>query len=383
LENTLKQVTDAMDTLIRTAISEGIAPNERKVMRRYNTSQACQMLGKSTTTLYKCEEKGVIDKPAVDDKGRRVGYSLDDIAKLRDYFGTKPTFTPKSFQGRMGITVALYNFKGGVGKSTTAVCMAQHLAILGHKVLLIDMDSQASATAMFGYMPDIDIDADDTVLPYTLYNEQASLKYAVRETHIANLYLIPANQQLSSSEFEALPQVSGGTREEALNYFHKLQSGINTIKDQFDFVIVDAPPSLGIVGIQTLLSVDNIIIPCPARMLDFVSTRQFLETATEYVKKISDNKTFNSVKVMVSMFNQQNTKMKSFVDIMELVLGEHMYENKMLMSESIDDTFSYFKTPFELAKLKDSDKRIIHNMKVLFGEICSDLVAKGVRHGKA
>ena len=95
-----------------------------------------------------------------------------------------------------GITNALYNFKG-VGKTTTAVNIAQYCALNGYKVLIIDMDSQASTSA-FGIVGDGDLDAYDTVLPLFIFRRDDAY-YAIRETHFDNLHIIPATQHLSSS----------------------------------------------------------------------------------------------------------------------------------------------------------------------------------------
>ena len=376
-EISLKEVTLAMDMLIKKAREGGMAPHSKRQMRLYSTKEVCNLIGKSTTSLYNAETAGIIDKPKLNpENGRRVGYTLEDVNKLREHFAIAPLAKRKNKDLKLAITTAIYNFKGGVGKTTTAVCLAQYLAIIGHRVLLVDMDSQASTTSLFGYIPDEDISADDTVLPYTLYGEKSTLEYAIRKTHIDGLFLIPANQYLSSSEFEAASQISGGTYEESIEYFSRLKDGIDTIKDQFDFVFIDAPPSLGIVGIQTLLSVDNIVIPCPPRMLDFVSTRQFLQTATEYVSKVAEDKVFNSIKVMGSMFDRTKGKSKEFMEVMEVVLQEHMYKNSMLHSEAIDNSTTYFMTPWES---KQPDKRITENMKSVFNEICLDLVARNIR----
>lgn len=375
-EGNFQTVTSAMDCLIKHARESGIAPNTIRTMRLYTTNEVCRIIGKSTTSLYNCENRGVINKPELNDKGRRKGYTLKDINILREHFLIKPKGI-KTDKVKLGIVSAIYNFKGGVGKTTTAVCLAQYLAMQGYKTLLVDMDSQGSTTAMFGYSPDEDIEEHETVLPFTLYGEQDTLDYAVRETHIDGLYLIPANQHLSSSEFEAASQISGSTKEAALDFFRRLKDGIDTIKDKFDFIIIDAPPSLGIIGIQTLIAVDNIVIPCPPRMLDFVSTRQFLKTATEYVGKIDELKRFNSIKVMASMYDRKNEKARDFMPLMEAVLNRHMYSNAMLHSEAIDNSTAVFETPWEAEKL---DKRIIENMTALFNEISTELLKRNITH---
>lgn len=367
----LDDVKQAMDDLIKHAREGGLFPHATRKMRLYSTNEVCNMIGKSTTSLYNAETQGIIDKPDINDKGRRIGYSLEDVNKLRAHYMIKARGTKE--YARLSITAAFYNFKGGVGKTTGAVCMAQYLAIQGYKTLIIDMDSQGSSTSLFGYIPDEDISEDDTVLPFTLYNEKSTLEYAIRKTHIDGLYLIPANQHLSSSEFEAASQIYGSDKANAIDYFLRLKDGIDTIKNDFDFVLIDAPPSLGIIGIQTLISVDNIVIPCPPRMLDFVSTRQFLQTATEYVSKVAQDKDFNSIKVLVSMYDKRNTKSKEFMEVMESVLDDHMYSNQMLHSEAIDNSTAFFQTPWEAEK---PDKRISENMRAVFNEIATDLIER-------
>ena len=378
-ETSLKAVTNAMDLLIQQARQAGISPHSIRRMRLFSTKEVCNIIGKSTTTLCNAEESGVIEPPERDPAtGRRIGYTLEQVNTLRNHFGIVPKAKRNNPNERLGITTALYNFKGGVGKTTTAVNISQYAALQGYRTLLIDMDSQASTTALFGIIADEEISENETVLPYTLYGEKNSLSYAVRPTHFDNLYIIPANQHLSSSEFEAVSQISGGSQEDALEYFQRLKDGIDTIKDEFDFIFVDAPPSLGIIGIQTLLSVDNIIIPCPPRMLDFVSTRQFLETATQYVTRVAEDKTFNSIKVMASMYDRRNTMSREFMEVMNSVLGTHMYANQMLHSESIDNSSAVFQTPWEAEK---PDKRITDNMRSLFNEVINDLTLRNGNNG--
>ena len=371
-ETSLKTVTEAMDKLINHAREAGISPHTQRKMRYFSTKEVCHFIKKTTSTLYKAEEDGVIEKPEVNpETGRRIGYTLEQVNILREHFKIVPRLKKDAPTKRLGITTALYNFKGGVGKTTTAVNIAQFCALNGYKVLIIDMDSQASTSALFGIVGDGDLDAYDTVLPFTLYSEETTLDYAIRETHFDNLHIIPATQHLSSSEFEAVTQISSGD-DDPLEYFQRLKEGIDTVRHNYDFVFVDAPPSLGIIGLQTLLSVDNIIIPCPPRMLDFVSTRQFLEMATEYVFKVAEGKVFNSIKVMASMYDRRNTKSNEFIEVMEAVLGRHMYTNSMLHSESIDNASAVFQTPYESVK---PDKRITENMKDLFNEIITDLTS--------
>ncbi len=114
-----------------------------------------------------------------DSTGSRKGYSLDEINTIRKLFPPAFVRNPKT---DAPCILAVQNFKGGVGKSTIAVHLSQYFTIQGFKVLLIDLDSQASTTTMMGYNPDIDISEDDTLLPFLLGEEQ-SLDYAIRDTY--------------------------------------------------------------------------------------------------------------------------------------------------------------------------------------------------------
>ena len=107
--------------------------------------------------------------------GRRVGYSLTEVNEMRAVFGTQPWRSA----GDPVAVIAVQNFKGGVGKSTVATHLAQYLAIKGYRVCLIDCDSQGSATALFGYAPDLDIEEDATLYPFFRQPEMTSLAYAV------------------------------------------------------------------------------------------------------------------------------------------------------------------------------------------------------------
>ena len=133
-----------------------------------------------------------------------MAYTLAEINQMREVFGTQPWRTADDPLA----VIAVQNFKGGVGKSTVASHLAQYLAIKGYRVCLIDCDSQGSSTALFGYVPDLDIHEADTLYRFFRHPEMESLVYAVRETHWDGLYLVPANLHLYSAEYELAARVA-------------------------------------------------------------------------------------------------------------------------------------------------------------------------------
>ena len=123
---------------------------------------------------------------------------------FRAHFGTLPW---RDAATDAPIVIACQNFKGGVGKSTTCVNFAHYLALKGYRVLVIDTDSQATTTSMFGYMPDAEITQEQTLLPY-LGQHESSLAYAVRKTYWPNIDLIPACLALYEAEMAIAAHLS-------------------------------------------------------------------------------------------------------------------------------------------------------------------------------
>jgi len=157
----------------------GAEPHQRKLLQRvFSPGEAAEMVGRDRTTLARAEPEIGVPPPARNPgNNRRVGYTLEQVQAFRQHFGTLPWRDPATDPP---IVIACQNFKGGVGKSTTCVNFAHYLALKGYRVLIIDTDSQATSTAMFGYLPDAEITEADTMLPF-LDGEQKSLAYAVRQ----------------------------------------------------------------------------------------------------------------------------------------------------------------------------------------------------------
>jgi chromosome partitioning protein len=165
---------------------------------RFTITRVAELVGRTSAAIRDAEKEGRLPSVEHTASGRRMGYALGEINQMRAVFGTRPWRTA----GDPLSVIAVQNFKGSVGKSTVASHLAQYLAIKGYRVCLVDCDSQGSSTAMFGYVPDLDIEEDDTLYPFFRHAEMASLAYAVRETHWDGLYLVPANLKLYSSEYE-------------------------------------------------------------------------------------------------------------------------------------------------------------------------------------
>ena len=210
-------------------------PEAEKKLRLWGVNDVCKMIGRSRKTLLDTEKEGKVPPPSVDPVTKKKLYSLEHINALRNYFGTRPAKPDQSEPAIMAVA----NFKGGVWKTSTCIHAAQYFALKGYKVLLIDEDSQGSATQCFGYIPDKDILDNETLLPY-LVGDTKSLESTIRKTYWAGLDLIPANLALYNAEF-ILPVQNSKKRAagEPFEFYKILKTGLKSIQNNYDIILID------------------------------------------------------------------------------------------------------------------------------------------------
>ena len=146
----------------------------------------------------------------------------------------------------MGKIVSVANQKGGVGKTTTTVNLSTILAKRGKKVLLIDTDPQGNATSGLG------IEKESDLSTYDLLITDVAAEDIIQETGIKNLYISPSNMNLAGAEVQLVSMMS---REQ------RMKEKFDVIKDKFDFILIDCPPSLGLITLNAFTASDSVLIP--------------------------------------------------------------------------------------------------------------------------
>ena len=186
--------------------------------------------------------------------------------------------------------LALFNQKGGVGKTTTAINLAAYLATSGKRVLLCDIDPQGNATSGLG----IDKNSLDKTLYDVLFSRSEALK-AIKKTNIAGLDLLPSNGQLAGAEVEMVNQ----PRREFL--LKEVLSGIN----DYDYIIIDCPPSLGLLTVNGLAAADDVIIPVQAEYYALEGLGQLLGVYGQI--KQSLNPDLNFLGILVTLYDSRTS----------------------------------------------------------------------------
>jgi chromosome partitioning protein len=318
-----------------------------KMAPRFAISKAAELVGRGASAIREAEKEGRLPQRERTATNRRVNYTLADLNHMREVFGTRPWRDPAD---PLAI-LAVQNFKGGVGKSTIAVHLAQYLAIRGYRVLLLDCDSQASTTMMFGLVPDRDIDENATLYGYLHDEGMIGLKPLLRRTHFDNLWLLPANLKLYNAEYEIAGYIAQHGRE-GYAFIDKIGEAIATVADDFDIVILDPPPALGMISLSVLTAANAMVIPMPPSMIDFSSTASFLSMLASTMQQLArlrgKSPIYNFVRLVASKADDNKSMHREIIKMAQRLFGSAMLRASLKDSAEIDNASSRLSTVYEL-----------------------------------
>ena len=278
-----------------------LAPLSRKVGPKLSSAQLANLIGIDVKQIDYRAKKG--DLPAGEmSSGRRRFFSVADVRNWARVLRRKH-LRPESAEA---VTLCIANFKGGVSKTTTAVTLAQGLALRGHRVLLIDADPQGSATALFGILPELEIEDGQTIAPLCRGDEM-SIEYAIRQTYFDGVDLVPAVSDLFSAEFD-LPSRQMSVK--GFEFWNVLHQGIENARLEYDVIVIDTPPALSYITINALMACDGIVMPLPPNALDFLSSSQFwglVSSLTNQLQQHGTRKSFDFIDVILAKVDPDDT----------------------------------------------------------------------------
>lgn len=198
----------------------------------------------------------------------------------------------------MGRSIAIFNQKGGVGKTTTNVNLGACLASLGKRVLVVDTDPQGNSTSGLGI--------EKSSLDYSIYDvliDDVSIKDVVLETEYDNLHVVPSNVELAGAEVELIDLNERQMR---------LKRKLDVVRDNYDFILIDCPPSLGILSINSLVAVDSVIIPIQCEYYALEGVGQLMNTYNLIRRSI--NPSLQIEGVLMTMFDKRTNLSQQVVD---------------------------------------------------------------------
>jgi chromosome partitioning protein len=328
-------------------------PESKKALRSFSSGEAAKLIGVADGYLRQLSLSGKGPQPEIGSGGRR-SYTLDQLNELRALLeegGKGKRYRPHRIDGEGCQVLSVVNFKGGSGKTTTAAHLAQYLALKGYRVLAVDLDPQASLTALHGYQPEFDIGPNETLYGAIRYDdERRSLNAIVRSTYFPGLDLIPANLELMEFEHDTPKALVEGETEA---FFGRIATALGELDDRYDAMILDCPPQLGFLTLGALCAATSILITVHPQMLDVMSMCQFLLMASDLLSVVQEagaDLDYDFIRYVVTRYEPSDGPQTQMVAFMRSLFRERVLTNTMLKSTAISDAGLSKQTLYEVGR---------------------------------
>jgi chromosome partitioning protein len=318
-------------------------PIAQKTLRKFSSGEAAKLVGTDDGHLRRLSLEGKGPVVETGPNGRRA-YSIEDIHGLRVYLDANSKSERKYLPWRNGLeklqVITVVNFKGGSGKTTTAAHLAQYLALRGYRVLAIDLDPQASLSALHGYQPEFDVGENETLYGAIRFDDQRrSLKDIIRKTYFSNLDLVPGNLELMEFEHET-PKALLGVNQPREMFFTRMDEALGSVAGDYDVVVVDCPPQLGYLTMSAMCSATAVLVTVHPQMLDVMSMCQFLIMTSDLLRVVAEaggNMGYDWMRYLVTRYEPGDGPQNQMVSFMRSMFGDHVLNYPMLKSTAISD----------------------------------------------
>ncbi|WP_176038645.1 plasmid partitioning protein RepA [Brucella tritici] len=348
-------------------------PTSQKTIRQFSPSEAAAYIGIGEGYLRQVASDGHGPEPLPN--GRRM-YSPDDMDRIRRSLDEKngaPKYVPTRRANEKLQVLAVMNFKGGSAKTTTSAHLAQFLALRGYRVLAIDLDPQASLSALFGHQPELDVGESETLYGAIRYEAPRNITEIVRATYTPNLHVIPGNLELMEFEHETPKAITTGRAESM--FFARIGEVIADIESLYDVVVIDCPPQLGFLTMSALCAATGVLITVHPQMLDVMSMSQFLAMTSELmavVERAGGRTSYDWMRYLVTRYEPNDGPQSQMTGFMRAIFGNRMLQNAMLKSTAISDAGVTKQTLYEVERsqfIRGTYDRAMDSLNAVNGEI--------------
>lgn len=352
-------------------------PDAAKAMRKFTSGEAATLLGVNDSYLRKLNLEGRGPSPELTRGNRRL-YSAHDIQALRVLLEKTARRSGDYLPGRRDgdhlQVIGVMNFKGGSGKTTTAAHLAQRLALRGYRVLGIDLDPQASFTALHGVQPEFDLVEGGTLYDAIRYEDPRTIQDVIRPTYIPNLDLVPGNLELMEFEHDTPRALSSGN---AGLFFFRVREALSQVDADYDVVVIDCPPQLGFLTMSALSAATGVLVTIHPEMLDVMSMSQFLRMTADLMDVIAESGADMShdwMRYLLTRYEPTDAPQNRVVAFLRTMYGDQVLNAPMLKSTAISDAGLTKQTLYEVERsafTRSTYDRAIESLNAVNDEISS------------
>lgn len=357
-------------------------PNAKKTLRSFSLAEVAHYVGVSQSTLKKLHLEGKGPSPQTSSSGRR-SYTAEQMLELRQHLDAhgrseSRMYVPHRRPGEKLQVIAVVNFKGGSGKTTTAAHLAQYLALTGHRVLAIDLDPQASLSSLHGFQPELDqVSSLYDAIRYD--GDRKPLSDIIRPTNFPGLDIVPANLDLQEYEYDTPLAMADKSSNEGKTFFTRISRAFAEVDDRYDIVVVDCPPQLGYLTLTALTAATSVMITIHPQMLDVMSMGQFLLMLGGILKPIRTagaEVNLSWYRYVITRYEPGDVPQAQMVGFMRTMFHEFMLKNEMLKSTAVSDAGITKQTLYEVDRAsmnRGTYDRALESLNAVNGEI-ADLI---------
>lgn len=359
--SSLVDFSENLTALVSTLRSKILAPQPRKNAPTFTSTQVAEICEIDRARLHylATKEGNTLPPGQVSPNGRARQFTL---AEARQWIqqASKIKRSPLLETGvAQGKVIVSSNFKGGSCKTTTTMCLAQGLSLLGRKVLVVDLDPQASLTELCGLYAEKEIVQEDTVLPAILVPEDYTLMDVIQDTYWDGIDVIPAHPSLFEAEFHLPAKTS---KQPGFKFWTLLRNGLEPVRKLYDYIILDSAPSLSYLTLNGLMAADAMVMPLVPESLDFISSASFWSLFADMGKdftKIDGDKKFDFVSVLLTKVDYNTSSSAPVVrSWVNRAYGDWLSSIEVPASSAMSSGALRISTVFDISKWEGSMKTL-------------------------
>ena len=375
IDEIIQQNADRLAVALENHMRTSFMPDARKELRPFTSAEAAESLGMDPARLRKLHFDGRIPEVEMDGRGRRL-YSGANIVEMRRVLDAQSRkhgqFLPGRREGDRLQVIAVANYKGGSSKTTTAIHLAQRLALRGYRVLAIDIDPQGSLTTMFGYTPETEFQSGGNIYDAIRYDDPVPMHEVIRKTYFPNLDLAASGLVLAEFEHET-PRALNERREPM--FFKRLGLAIDQVEADYDVVVIDCPPQLGFLTMSALIAATTVLITVIPSMLDIASMNQFLQMTAGLLNVVSSygaSLEYDYLKFLITRFEPSDGPQAQMAGFLRALFTDQVMTHTFLKSTAVSDAGLTQQTLYEVDRgefNRNTYDRAVESINSVVGEM--------------
>ena len=375
IDEIIQQNADRLAVALENHMRTSFMPDARKELRPFTSAEAAEFLGMDPARLRKLHFDGKIPEVEMDGRGRRLysGANIGEIRRVLDAQSRKHgQFLPGRREGDRLQVIAVANYKGGSSKTTTAIHLAQRLALRGYRVLAIDIDPQGSLTTMFGYTPETEFQSGGNIYDAIRYDDPVPMHEVIRKTYFPNLDLAASGLVLAEFEHET-PRALNERREPM--FFKRLGLAIDQVEADYDVVVIDCPPQLGFLTMSALIAATTVLITVIPSMLDIASMNQFLQMTAGLLNVVSNygaSLEYDHLKFLITRFEPSDGPQAQMAGFLRALFTDQVMTHTFLKSTAVSDAGLTQQTLYEVDRgefNRNTYDRAVKSINSVVGEM--------------